>query len=181
MEQPLDEELAKRVQNSDQEAFAVLVERYEEKIRRYGKKFLANGHDIEDLVQDIFLKAYVNIQSFNISMKFSPWIYRIAHNEYINAMKKNSRLPLLAFDMDALFPNLFAPETADQAAQDRELRELVDRGLEKLEAKYREPLVLYYMEDLSYQEISDVLRVPIATIGVRINRAKKLLHHVYNA
>ena len=83
-----DEEIAKRVQGGDVDSFGVLIERYEEKIARYARKFLMRGEDVKDIVQEVFIKAYVNIQSFDTRQRFSPWIYRIAHNEFINAIKK---------------------------------------------------------------------------------------------
>jgi len=86
--QETDEAIAARVQNGDADAFSVLLERYEKKIFRYAGKFLSHPDDIKDIVQDVFVKAYVNIKSFDASRRFSPWIYRIAHNEFINALKK---------------------------------------------------------------------------------------------
>jgi len=83
-----DEEVAKRVQAGQSEAFGLIVERYEAKLFRYGKKFLSNHENIEDVVQEVFIKVYQNIQSFDSSQKFSPWIYRIAHNTYVNVLKK---------------------------------------------------------------------------------------------
>ncbi len=172
-----DENIAERVQQGDRESFGLLVDRYEAKMLRYGRKFLQR--DIEDLVQDIFIKAYTNIKSFRTDMKFSPWLYRIAHNEFVNALKKQSRLPLAFFDFDTMFPHIYAPETADQEAQDREIRGLLDTTLDKLDSKYREPLVLYYLEEMNYQEIAEVLHIPVSTVGVRLNRAKALLkNHV---
>lgn len=174
-----DEDIAKSVQRGDRESLGLLVERYEEKLRRYGKKFLANASDIEDMVQDVFVKAYLNIQDFDTSRKFSSWIYRIAHNEFVNAIKKVSRLPIPFFDFDTLFPHLRAPETADRDAELREIGELLERHLASIDPKYREPLVLYYIEDLGYEEIAEILRIPVSTVGVRLNRAKLLLKKSY--
>jgi RNA polymerase sigma-70 factor (ECF subfamily) len=173
-----DEVLAKEVQNGNSDAFTALVGRYEEKLLRYARKFLARGEDNKDLVQEVFLKAYVNIKSFDVSQKFSPWIYRIAHNEFINGMKKRIRLPLFVFDFDTILPHPASGETADGDFQKKELREMLDKCLDKLDVKYREPLVLYYFEELSYQEIADILRIPVATVGVRIARGKKALQTI---
>ena len=83
-----DEELAKLVADGDSDKFGVLMERYQAKLFRYGKKFLSDSDNIEDVVQDVFIKTYQNIKSFDTTQRFSPWIYRIAHNTYINAIKK---------------------------------------------------------------------------------------------
>lgn len=175
MNQKSDEEIASQVQQGNTESFGVLVERYKTKITRYARRFLSNNQDIEDLVQDVFIKAYENIRSFNIKMKFSPWLYRIAHNEFVNALRKKSRLPLYFFDFDALLPHSLAKETADDKANEREIKNMLDKWLNKLSPKYREPLVLYYFEELGYQEIAEVLHIPVSTVGVRLNRGKDIL------
>ncbi len=166
------------VQKGDIDAFGELVERYEARMMRYAGKFLLSGEDAKDLAQEIFIKAYINIQSFDIDRKFSSWLYRIAHNEFINAIKKRSRMPALSFDFDAIFPHPVAKETADDETNRRNLKEMLDKHIGKLNVKYREPLVLYYFEDMSYQDISEVLSIPVSTVGVRINRGKNLLKNI---
>ena len=180
MESLTDEATAERVQRGDAAAFAVLVERYEVKMLRYAQKFLFGYEDAEDLVQNVFLKAYVNMQGFNIKRRFSPWIYRIAHNEFVNAIKKRGREPVLFFDPDTLFPHPVAKERTDRDILDRELRDTLDTCLNDLDPKYREPLVLYYFEDMNYREIADVMQIPVATVGVRLNRGRELLRSRYH-
>ncbi|KKW18593.1 MAG: RNA polymerase sigma factor [Candidatus Adlerbacteria bacterium GW2011_GWC1_50_9] len=175
-----DEEIARRVQEGDIESFGLLVSRYEAKITRYAGKFLLNNEDAKDLAQEVFIKAYVNMQSFDASRKFSPWLYRIAHNEFINAIRKRSRMPALSFDFDAIFPHPIARETADSETNRRDLKETLDKYLDKLDAKYREPLVLYYFEEMSYQEISEILEIPMSTVGVRLQRGKAALKKIIN-
>lgn len=173
-----DEEIAKDVQKGDSAAFGILLDRYEEKLIRYGRRFLREDDDVQDAVQEAFIKAYVNIQSFDLSRRFSPWIYRIAHNEFVNALKKRKETVSLS-DLDVIFPHPVAKEEADDGAQAAELRRLLDGGLAKLDAKYREPLVLYYFEDMDYKEIAEVLHIPVATVGVRLKRGREaLLGHV---
>ena len=174
-----DEELAKLVQDGDVDKFGALMERYQEKLFSYGKKFLSNEDNIEDVVQDVFIKTYKNIQSFDVSQKFSPWIYRIAHNTYINAIKKHSTGPLYLFDFDTLISHTVTEDPIIREREQKEIKEMVDKGLSEIEPKYREILVLYYIEDLSYKEIGDILQIPIGTVGVRIMRAKELLKKAY--
>jgi RNA polymerase sigma-70 factor (ECF subfamily) len=173
-----DEQLAGKVQNGDLEAFDILLSRYYAKILRYGNRFLLHPSDIEDVTQEIFLKGYRYIQSFDVSRKFSPWIYRIAHNEFINIGKKRQNEPLDFFDFDTFFPH---PATADSSEKDLDLQQTkatVERWLNQLPSKYREPLVLYYFEDLDYKDIAEVLRIPVGAVGVRLNRAKKQLKKI---
>lgn len=180
MNQLSDEQIAAKVQAGDTDSFGVLVERYEDKIIRYGRKFLSRSVDIEDLAQDIFIKAYANIMSFNIHLRFSPWLYRIAHNEFVNALRKNSRGFMSLFDFDAVFPHPLAKETADAQTNVLEIKNMIDRVLGQIDSKYREPLFLYYYEEMSYSEIAEILRIPTSTVGVRINRGKNMLRKAIN-
>ncbi len=170
-----DEDIAKKVQKGDGESFGFLIERYEAKMLRYARKFLFDTEDARDVVQEVFIKAYTNIRSLDTSRRFSPWIYRIAHNEFINALKKKGRDKSFPFDFDLLFPHPVARETADRQATTNELRAMLDRCLDKLPAKYREALVLYYYEEMEYQEIAEILKIPVSTVGVRLNRGKNKL------
>lgn len=180
MVQESDEELAHRVQAGDQAAFATLVGRYSERILRYARRFLFGYEDAEDLTQQVFLKAYVNIQSFDHHRRFSPWIYRIAHNEFLNTIKRKHREPLPFFDPDTLFPHPVSRESADRDLLEKDLQAALASCLDTLPPKYREPIVLYYYQDLSYEEIADILQIPVATVGVRLKRAKDKLRLVYS-
>ena len=174
-----DEEIAAHVQNGDTEAFGVLVKRYEEKISRYANKFLYAYQDRQDAVQETFIKAYQNIQSFRTSEKFSPWIYRIAHNTFLNVIRKQKRENITLFDTDQLF-NFYAPDTSEDALRGQhEDREILEQCLDKLSLKYREVLVLFYFEEKSYDEIADILRIPKATVGVRLARGREKMKHLY--
>jgi len=170
-----DEDIVRRVQGGDAQAFGMLVERYEAKLLRYAKRFLVGSDDAKDLVQNVFIKGYVNVQSFDAARRFSPWIYRIAHNEFINAIKRKGKSTVSIFDFDVLFPHPVAKETAEGETVRNEMRRMLDRGLGKLDAKYREPLVLFYFEDMNYEETAGILGIPTSTLGVRLRRGKAAL------
>lgn len=174
-----DEEIARAVQAGRGEAFGELVGRYSEKMLRYGRKFLYGYEDIEDAVQEVFIKAYRNINSFDATKKFSSWLYRIAHNEFINTIKKKGREPWPFFDADTLWPHPLSQELPDRDIQEHEARSELQAGLDKLPAKYREVLVLYYWEELSYKDIADILRIPLSTVGVRLARGRAALKKIY--
>jgi len=176
-----DETIAVNVQTGDIDAFGELIARYEAKLKRYARKFLARPEDINDLVQDVFIKSYTNIQSFNPSQRFSPWIYRIAHNTFVNELKRKSRSGFSLFDSDTILPLLPAKETADSAALEAETIRTMDALVDQLTLKYKEVILLHYFEELSYQEISDVLQIPVTTVGVRMTRARVKLRELYQA
>lgn len=176
---PSDEDLVALVQRGDSERFGTLMSRYEPKLMRYGSRFLAQGDDIREIVQDVFIKTYQDIQSFDTSQKFSPWIYRIAHNAFANELRRKSRSPVRLPDFDLLLSHSPAVELADSESEHASLVRMVEMGLERISPNYREVLVLYFMEELSYKEIADVLHVPINTVGVRLARAKAALKSSY--
>jgi len=168
-----DEDVVKQVQQCQVEPFEILVQRYQDKLTRYGRKFLSNNQDIEEIIQEIFIKAYINIKNFDLSRKFSSWIYRIAHNEFVNALKRKKSLHF--FNLDVFLPHFVSRENIEKDIDRKETQELINKSLSRLGSKYKEVLILYYFEDLSYKEISDVLRIPISTVGVRIKRAKSIM------
>lgn len=170
-----DEQLAVSVQNGQIQKFEILVERYKRRLESYGKKMLFNTSDLEDHLQDIFIKVYQNLNSFDADRKFSSWIYRIAHNEFINHGLKKSRSLTDYFDLETFFPNLRGEKGPEHEMSKQELKELLEKSLSDLESKYREPLYLFLYEEMSYQEISDILKIPTNTVGVRILRGKQIL------
>src|SRR3989344_5997894 len=177
-----DEELVRAAQSGDTDAFGILVDRFEPKLLRYGRKFLRDREDVRDLVQDVFIKAYMNLRAFDAARAFSPWIYRVAHNEFISEIRKRvGKITIPVFDFDILFPHLTSPETADRQAREKELTHALDACLGELDAKYREPLVLYYYEELVYAEIAEILQIPISTVGGRIARGEAGLKKIAEA
>jgi len=174
-----DEELAKLVQEGKADYFEELVSRYEGKMIGYIRRFIQNKDDAMDVVQDVFIKVYKNIQSFDTTQRFSPWIYRIAHNEMVNNLKKKVREPLNFFDPEVLFPHPLAKENPQSDSERVEMKKILEKCLEYLDEKYKEVLVLRYFDDLDYKDIADILKVPVVTVGVRLNRGKEKLKRIY--
>lgn len=174
-----DEELANRVQGGDKVAFAALMERYEKKLLRYGNRFLADREDVIDIVQEVFISVYQNIKSFDGSQKFSPWIYRIAHNAFVNGIKKKSHNPFVMLDFDALLSHTVSEDPLRGEREQEEMQKMIEVGLDQISAKYKEVLILYYLEEMPYKEIADILQVPSGTVGIRLKRAKDALRKVY--
>lgn len=170
-----DEEIVIEIKKGDKEKFGILINRYVEKLKRYARKFIQDKVDIEDLVQDVFIKAYQNIQSFDESRKFSPWIYRIAHNEFVNQIRKKITQKILPIDFDTFFSHPEALEKADTDTEAFFTEKILEEYLNKLDPKYREVLVLYFYEEMDYKQIGEVLAIPVSTVGVRIIRAKEKL------
>ncbi len=175
-----DEIIAALVQSGKSDFFGILINRYQEKMMRYAKKFLSNDDDKKDIVQEIFIKAYVNIKSFDAKRKFSSWLYRIAHNELVNNLKKKNKSFLPILDLDTFFPQHgYSNNNVNEKIDRKNTMELIDKCFNELDTKYKEPIILYYLENLSYKEIADVMSIPVSTVGIRIKRAKKIMKSIF--
>ncbi len=174
-----DEELVKKSLD-DQEVFYYLIKRYESKLMRYINRIASVTHEeAEDLLQEIFIKAYRHLNGFDQRLKFSSWVYRIAHNEVINFAKKRKRGTALIHasnngDTDNMvLDNLAGEDDVHGNFVAMESKEQVWQALMELPLKYREVLVLKFFENKSYREMSDILRKPEGTVATLVNRAKK--------
>lgn len=167
-----DEELVSLALAS-KEHFLCLMRRYENKLLRYVRRFSGAGQqDAEDIVQETFLKAFLNLNGFDRRLKFSSWIYRIAHNETVSHFRKLKARPQPADLDEQAWQNLVSGFDLKRHAESAETARDLGRVLAELDGKYREVLVLKYLEGLDYDEMSDVLRKPVGTIGTLLNRAK---------
>ncbi len=172
-----DGEVVELVRSCDQELYRELVRRYQEKLLRYANYLVRDEEPAADVVQEAFIKAFVNLQSFNVRKKFSSWIYRIVHNEAVNYLKRSKKVIPFA-GRGWLADKVKSSTDLENDFLKNQEREQVQQALEKLPLKYREPLILFYFEEKSYDEISDILRMPVGTVGTRISRGKKLLREV---
>lgn len=172
-----DEEIVPLILEN-QNDFSYLVHRYQDKLSRYIRR-LSNlsPEEAEDVLQNIFIKAYLNLNDFDSSLKFSSWIYRIAHNEIIDNYRRSKARPKL---LDSDISDSQAKELASEFdlfadVAKSELRARINDAIGRLEPKYREALILKFIEDKDYQEISDIIKKPMGTVASRINKAKTQL------
>ena len=180
---PSDSEVV-RMTLKDPNQYGFLMERYEAKLKRYITRLGIKVPDDQlDVLQEIFIKAYRNLNSFDTSLSFSSWIYRIAHNEAISFYRKKNVRPEghLVGDGDEVLSFLSSSlDTADVKFDQGINAEEVNKALGMIDEKYREPLVLRFFEHKEYDEISDILQIPIGSVGTLIHRGKKQLATVLN-
>lgn len=173
-----DVELVKKAL-ANPESFALIIERYEKKLLRYLSYFAGvDRGQAEDILQETMIKVYRNLNGFNQELSFSSWIYRIAHNEALNYLRKNKKQASVSLDGEdeenvALLKVLSTNEDIPATAAQKEISGKVREILNLLKEDYRELLVLRFLEDYDYQEISEILKKPIGTVGVMIARAKE--------
>ncbi len=167
-----DNEIIAEVTAGDAEAYGILMRRYEPKLLRYVIYLIHDADTASDVVQDTFIKAYQNLHSFRLAHKFSSWIYRIAHNEAMNAVKKLRHIsPDSIDDLKELGYDPGLDDQFDQAL----LKVDVQSCIKRLDPKYREVIQLVYLEQMKYEAVAKVLGVPRSTVGVWLSRAKKKL------
>jgi RNA polymerase sigma-70 factor, ECF subfamily len=173
-----DEEIVRQTL-LDKEAFALLIERYEAKLLRYLER-LGVGvlEDREDILQNAFVKTYKNLNSFDPTLSFSSWMYRIAHNEAMSFFRaKHARPQVILNEEDEVLLTELRDENSDSSrlAELRISREKLSEAFAKLPLQYRDALALRFFEDRSYTEISDILKVPTGTVSTLLYRAKRAL------
>lgn len=169
-----DEELVGLILE-DQEFFLCLMKRYEGKLKAYINRISnVSREEAEDLLQEVFIKVYKNLNDFDLDLKFSSWIYRIAHNQVISNFRKIKTHPQLIWDNDGVILKNIKDDFDIRGEIDNNfLAENINTILNGVSDKYKEVLILKYLENKDYKEISDILKKPVSTVGTMINRAKK--------
>ncbi len=164
---------------SDKSFFRDIVLRYEDKLSSYIRRLgVYTKEDRQDVLQDIFIKVYVNLNGFDTTLTFSSWIYRIAHNEAISWYRKHAVRPEghLVDDADGVFELVSSKEDTAEKLFDMHVNaQEVRTALASLDLKYRDALVLRFFEHKEYDEIGDILKIPTGTVGTLIHRGKESL------
>lgn len=179
------EEIVKKrilqVLKGDQDAYGEIVEIYKDKVYQICYRMLGNRHEAEDIAQDAFIRAYININSFNIDLKFSTWLYRIATNLCIDRIRKKKPdyyldAEVAGTDGLTMYSQISSKsDMPEKELESLELEESIQREILKLPDKYRSVIVLKYIEELSLIEISEILNLPIGTVKTRIHRGREAL------
>ncbi|TCT17244.1 RNA polymerase sigma (SigW) subunit [Melghiribacillus thermohalophilus] len=170
-----------QVKKGDQSAFEEIVSFYQNKVFQICYRMLGNSHEAEDAAQETFVRAYMNIHSFDEKRKFSTWLYRIATNLSIDRIRKKKPDCFLDAEIkgsDGL--TMYSQMSTDQRlpeeeVESMELQDYIQKQILSLPPKYRSVIVLRYVDELSLQEISEVLDMPIGTVKTRIHRGREAL------
>ena len=170
-----DKKLVKlSLENQDYSLY--IMRRYEAKLLRYIRRISnLDNDDAQDILQEVFIKTYNNLNNFDPSLKFSSWIYRITHNSVISNFRKlKARQQKILWDDNPEFIKNIASELDLERELNNKLnKEIILKILEKLDFKYKEILELRFLEEKTYDEISDILKKPTGSVATLINRAKK--------
>lgn len=180
-----DFHLIQEARNGDQRAFSLLLDRYRDAIYRTVHKMVHNKEDADDLTIEAFGKAFHKLESYQPKYAFSTWLFRIAINNCIDHIRKK-RLHFLSIDepidsegaQDYAANIRFRGLNPEEKVIRRQRLELMRRTLEQLSHKYRLMIELRYFEELSYEEISNELEMPIGTVKAQLHRARQALFEI---
>jgi RNA polymerase sigma-70 factor (ECF subfamily) len=175
-----DARLMTLVSGGDLAAFRVLVDRYQHRLVNVLYHIVVDQAEAEDLAQDVFLKIYKAAGRYRPDAKFSTWLYRIATNTALNALKAKRRRPTVSLDemeeQGRPTPALAgAPEPPDRVLERRRSVRAVQRALRQLPERQRMAVILHRFEGLSYQEIAEALSVSVDAVDAMLRRAKASL------
>jgi RNA polymerase sigma-70 factor (ECF subfamily) len=173
-----DEVLITLVHQGEQGAYRVLVERYQERIRNLVYSIFHEPEIVDDLSQDVFIKAYEALAQFRFQSSFYTWLYRIAVNKCRDELRKRKvrRWFSLQSLMDSSDKELTSKLVVEP--QDRELQELLAASLQTLPEKYRIALVLKDIDGMTYEEIAETMECEIGTVKSRLSRARAMMRKV---
>ncbi|WP_114571390.1 RNA polymerase sigma factor SigW [Exiguobacterium flavidum] len=173
--------LIERVKGGDRDAFAALVDLYKDGAFLVAFRVLRDRMEAEDATQEAFIRVYTKIDTYNAQWKFRTWLYRIVTNVSIDRLRKKQPDYSLDAEMSGtegltLYSQLESKDKLpEQQAVESEQRSEVEQAIAMLPEKYRVPLVLKYVEDLSLKEISEMTDLPVATVKTRIHRGREAL------
>ena len=168
-----DKAIVAKILSGNTQDFAVIVKSTEKLVTQIVRKMTVNQDDQKDLVQDIYLKVYQNLSSFQYKSKLSTWVANIAYNTTITYLQKK-KIPILDIET-TLESKSTLSENIEMEIFKKETLEILNIELNKLPPLYKTLLTLYHLEELSNREISDITELPEGTIKSYLYRARKIL------
>jgi len=174
--------LIRRCKNNERAAFDILLGKYERYLYNICYGYTFNQDEALDIMQEIYIKIFRNIHTFDETRPLLPWLKRVAINTCLNYKRDNKKLPKLSLDLETgenenstLLDCIAAVDDTEETAIFHETQEAVTKSLQKLPDNYRLPLTLRYLENMSYEEIASVLKQPLGTIKSNVYRARNMM------
>ena len=187
-----DEELLALYRQGTSEVFGALVRRYEGELYGYLRRYLSDGDLAEDVFQNTFLQLYLKLDQFESGRPFRPWLYAIATNQAIDALRRQGRHQTIRLDLDgedsrdADLPGLLdllqnrGPSPLEHL-QAEERRQMVKTGVDRLPEFLRSVVILAYYQGLKYKDIAEILAIPVGTVKSRLHTALARLQEAWSA
>ncbi len=177
--------LVERCKQDDLDAYEALAARYRNRIQNYVARYSGCAADAEDLTQEVFIKAYLAIKKFRGQCSFQTWLYQIANNVCVDRFRRVKR-ERIAYSLDDPVGTEEGevgreiPDTArgpEELAQSREVRDQVQKALTQLSEKLRPVVILHDLEGMRYEEIAEILKIPVGTVKSRLFNARMELRN----
>ncbi len=171
----------KQVKKGDQSAFEDIVIFYQRKVYQICYRLIGNTHEAEDLAQEAFLRAFVNIHSYDDKRKFSTWLFRIATNVSIDRIRKKKPDYYLDKEvkgtdgLDMYSQLAIENPSPEEEVESLELQSYIQQQIMSLPTKYRSVIALRFVNEMSLAEISEILDIPVGTVKTRIHRGREAL------
>ena len=181
--------LIKKAQKGDVSAFEQIINRYQSVVYSVSYRYAENQDDASDMAQEIFLKVFRTINSFQFKSRLSTWIYRVATNTCLDLLKKRrNSLSESAYSYDVGYEDLGGNQNfaevedtrfmPDKKAEEAETKDVINRAIRRLPDDYRTAVILRDIRGLSYEEIADITDCSVGTVKSRISRARKNLREI---
>jgi RNA polymerase sigma-70 factor (ECF subfamily) len=175
-EKEVDAQLVRLAQGGDERAFQALVVKYQRRIARHVARYVRRASDVEDVVQETFIRAFRGLGSFRGDSSFYSWLYRIATNAAFSFLKKTAgEVEADERDDEGFEPGVSDEQTPERVLLARQIGDAVERAMARLQPELAEALVLFEVEGKSYKEIAQMLGTPIGTVRTRIFRARDFI------
>ncbi|MGQ1889537.1 RNA polymerase sigma factor [Thermophagus sp. OGC60D27] len=174
---PTDQELVQQSKEGNMEAFSKLVDKYRQKVFQTSMGFLHNVEDAEDLTQDIFVKVWRSIKSFDQRSSFSTWLYRIAVNRAINEVRKNKLKSFIGLNNEVKNSN-YTLDNAETQLVNQEQKKQIRQAINQLKTNQRKAFILFYYQELSMREVASVMKISPKAAESLVFRARKKLQKV---
>lgn len=178
---PEDVELVRQALAGSQQAYTLIVNRYQRPVFSLIRRMVGESAVAEDVAQDVFIKAFRALESFDQRKKFSSWLFKIAHNSAIDRLRRR-QIDMVALETtDSEQPDLVAviadgsSESPATRVERRDLAAAIEAAIRSLRPEYREVVVLRFQEGLAYEEIAEVVGLPLGTVKTHIFRARKAM------
>lgn len=176
-----DEAIVKRVQQGDVGAYNILVIKYQHKVAQIISKFVGNSADVNDVAQEAFIKAYKAINNFRGESSFYTWLYRIVVNAAKTYLESNSKrknhIDVDSEEFQSIDSQgvLTSRESPDKIIESQELQQVILSAMNELPEELRQAIMLREVEGMSYEDMADLLQIPIGTVRSRIFRARQFI------
>jgi RNA polymerase sigma-70 factor (ECF subfamily) len=170
-----DEQIIGRVRDGETRTFGELVRRYQDTVYGMVVRFVGRSDDAQDIAQEVFLRVFRGLDGFKGESKFSTWLYRITWNLCADWLRRNRRPDRRVAGMEEADSLPDGRTDLEEGFLEEEQREALRRALDTLDEKYRSVVVLHYYQKLSYDQIAEILDMPVKTVETRLYRARKTL------